>query len=221
MSTSNGATRPDDYVTARHAMVRDQLEARGITDVHVLQAMRDVPRHLFVAPEWYSEAYSDRPLPIGAGQTISQPYTVAFQTELLGNIKGVKVLEIGTGSGYQTSVLCEMGAKVFSIERQKELFVNASARLGNMGYSPKLKYGDGYEGWPAFAPFDRILVTCGASDVPKNLVEQLAPGGLMVVPVDSDSGQEMLLLRKDQNGETSVENHGAFRFVPMLKERAR
>jgi protein-L-isoaspartate(D-aspartate) O-methyltransferase len=155
---------------------------------------------------------------IGSDQTISHPYTVAFQSELLQIKKGDKVLEIGTGSGFQTAILCELGAKVFSIERQKDLFLKTKHLLPKLNYNPKLKYGDGYEGWPSFAPFDSIIVTCGAPHIPEKLVEQLKPGGRLVIPVGDGQKQEMIFIQKDKNGETHISKKGVFSFVPMLKD---
>ena len=199
----------------------EELGQMGITDRKVIEAINKIPRHFFLDKVFVEQAYSNMAFRIGAGQTISQPYTVAFQSELLQLEKGLKVLEIGTGSGYQTSVLCEMGAKVFSIERQRELYLKSTKILDQFGYQPRLKYGDGYEGWPAFQPFDRIIVTCGAPYIPEKLVEQLKPGGRLVIPTGEGDKQEMFLVLKNADGTTLTENHGKFRFVPMLKQKAK
>lgn len=209
--------------THRHKGMRrqlaDKLAAKGITDESVLEAIRNVPRHLYMDNAFLHFAYDDTAFPIGAGQTISQPYTVAFQTELLGVSPRDKVLEIGTGSGYQSAVLCELGVKVFSIERQKELFEKSSILLKQLGYNAKLFYGDGYKGLPAFAPFDAILVTCGAPFVPEDLLKQLKTGGRLVIPVDSGDAQEMKRITKKEDGTFAVEAFGTFKFVPMVKNR--
>jgi protein-L-isoaspartate(D-aspartate) O-methyltransferase len=197
----------------------DIVREKGIKDESVLNAMMKVPRHFFFDKAFINQAYSDHAFQIGAGQTISQPYTVAYQTSLLSLSRGEKVLEIGTGSGYQTCILCEMGAKVFSIERQKELFDKAKVILPLMGYSPKLFYGDGYKGQPSFAPFDKILVTCGAPSVPEELVKQLKVGGLMVIPVGAGEVQIMTFIRKISENEIEKKELKEFRFVPMLENR--
>ena len=165
-------------------------------------------------------AYQDKPFPIGSGQTISQPYTVAFQTELLVLKKGEKVLEIGTGSGYQACVLVEMGAKVFSVERQKKLYDRTRNLLPKVGYRPRLFYGDGYKGLPTFAPFDKILITAAAPEIPDELIQQLKPGGRLVIPVGSSEIQQMLSIDKESDGSLTEKKHGTFRFVPLLGDRA-
>lgn len=182
--------------------------------------MEKVPRHFFFNTAFIKFAYEDKAFPIAAGQTISQPYTVAFQTQLLQIKNGDKVLEIGTGSGYQTCILLEMGAKVFTIERQKELFSQAKRLLGQMNYSPKIFFGDGYQGLRPFAPFDKILVTAGAPLVPSMLKEQLAIGGCMVIPVGKGSIQEMILIEKKSLSEFIQTRHGLFRFVPLLTDKS-
>jgi protein-L-isoaspartate(D-aspartate) O-methyltransferase len=164
-------------------------------------------------------AYEDKAFPIGAGQTISQPYTVAIQTQLLELKKGDKVLEIGTGSGYQTAVLVECGARVYSIERQKSLYDKVKVMLPQMGYQPNLYYGDGYKGLPAFAPFDKIIVTCGATSLPEKLMDQLKPGGIMVIPIGEGEVQEMFTIIKTTDSQHIKRSHGKFRFVPMLGEK--
>jgi len=190
-----------------------------ITDDAVLEAIGKIPRHFFLDPAFVEFAYQDKSFQIGCGQTISQPYTVAFQTQLLEIKQREKVLEIGTGSGYQACVLIELGAKVFTIERQRELFDKTSTLLPKMGYEPKMFYGDGYKGLPKLAPFHKIIVTCGAPDIPKDLVAQLKPGGIMVVPVGKPEHQKMLRLIKNDDDSYTVEEHGNFVFVPMLKDK--
>lgn len=196
------------------------LSSKGIKDETVLAAIGKVPRHAFIDTQFDQYAYQDMAFKIGAGQTISQPFTVAFQTELLNASKGMKVLEIGTGSGYQTSVLMELGLKVFSIERQRILYDRVKILLPKLGYSPKLFFGDGFAGKPAFAPFDRILVTCGAPYVPSALLDQLKAGGKLVIPVGEGDVQEMLCIERGQDGECTTESFGKFKFVPMLPERS-
>jgi len=209
--------------TAKHQGLRNQLvtvlEQKGITDKNVLEAIRKIPRHLFLNSSFEDYAYQDKAFPIGAGQTISQPYTVAFQSQLLEVQKEHKVLEVGTGSGYQTAVLHGMGAKVYSIERQKELFKSTSLLLPKLGIRPKhLSFGDGYKGLPNFAPFDSIIVTAGAPLIPKPLMAQLKVGGRLVIPVGEDVQIMTLLIRKN---ETQFEKHefGEFRFVPLLEDK--
>lgn len=196
------------------------IREKGIKDPHVLNAIENVPRHLFFDSSFLAFAYEDNAFPIGAGQTISQPYTVAFQTELLQVTKGTKVLEIGTGSGYQACILAEIGAKVFSIERQKVLFDKAIKFLPSVGYNIKLFYGDGYKGIPAFAPFDRILVTAAAPVIPDALLEQLRPGGILVIPVGATDIQVMKTIEKISEKEFKTREHGTFRFVPLLEDKA-
>lgn len=207
----------------RHQGLRRKLieivRTKGIRDEQVLKALYDLPRHFFMDSAFLQFAYDDSAFPIAADQTISQPYTVAFQTELLQVQKGMKVLEIGTGSGYQTGILVNMGAKVFSIERQRELYDKARLLLDKLGMRVRLFYGDGYQGLPAFAPFDRILVTCGAPYIPQPLVDQLKPGARMVIPVGADK-QDMVLLEKDADGVVKQSSHGRFMFVPMLEDKA-
>jgi len=212
----------DNY---RHKGLRQKLteniRRKGIQDEGVLKAVNNIPRHLFLDSGFLEFAYQDKPFPIGSGQTISQPYTVAFQTELLEIKKGDKVLEIGTGSGYQACVLAEMGAKVFTVERQKKLYQKTKELLPKLGYHTiKCFYGDGNKGAPAFAPFDKILITAAAPEVSGDLISQLKPGGLLVVPYGSGEVQQMVRLRKNANGEIEQEEFGSFRFVPMLKNKA-
>lgn len=195
----------------------EEVRQKGITDEKVLEAIGRVPRHLFMDSGFINFSYKDSAFPIGAGQTISQPYTVAFQTQLLQVSPMDKVLEVGTGSGYQAAVLLEMGAKVFTIERQRELFVKSKSLLESLGYNPHFFYGDGYLGMPSYGPYQRILVTAGAPFIPKKLVEQLVVGGRMVIPVGDGNGQDMLLIEKLSETETRTTNHGRFVFVPLLK----
>jgi protein-L-isoaspartate(D-aspartate) O-methyltransferase len=205
----------------RHKGLRNRLvkeiEKKGITDKRVLDAIARVPRHLFMDSSFIHRAYQDQPFPIGQGQTISQPYTVAFQSSLLDVQAGSKVLEVGTGSGYQSAVLLEMKALVFSIERQKRLHAQTKQLLKVTGYDGiRLFLGDGYAGLPAYAPFDRILVTAGAESVPSNLLVQLAIGGLMVIPVGVKS-QTMTRIKRLSEDDFEQEAFGDFSFVPMLK----
>ena len=211
--------------TYKHKGLRKKLveliQAKGIKDTAVLNAIDTVPRHLFIDDNAFlKHAYEDKPFPIGAEQTISQPYTVAFQTQLLKVKKGDKILEIGTGSGYQACILLELGAKVFTIERQKQLYQKARAFLPALGYSPKFFHGDGYKGLPAFAPFDKILVTAGAPYVPEALIEQLKTGGILVVPVGDAQNQVMTSIVKISETEHEKSEHGEFSFVPLLGDRA-
>jgi len=201
----------------RKALVEDLREY--ITDEAVLAAIEKVPRHLFLDPAFVEFAYKDMAFQIGCGQTISQPYTVAFQSQLLEIKPRDKVLEIGTGSGYQACVLMELGAKVFTIERQRELFDKTSVLLPQIGYAPKMFYGDGYKGLPKLAPFHKIIVTCGAPYIPEALVEQLKPGGVMVIPVGDTDQQKMMRLVKNEDGSRVIEERGDFIFVPMLKDK--
>ena len=209
--------------TNKHQGLRNQLvkqlQDKGITDEKVLDAIGKIPRHLFMESSFEDFAYQDKAFPIGAGQTISQPYTVAFQSQLLEVKKEEKILEIGTGSGYQTAVLCKMGAKVYSIERQNELFKTTSLLLPKLGIRPKhLSFGDGYKGLPQYAPFDGIIVTAGAPIIPQALMAQLKIGGRLVIPVGKNEQVMTLLIRKN---ETQFEKHeyGDFRFVPLLEDK--
>lgn len=195
----------------------DELRIKGIRDERILKAFDRVPRHFFMDSGFVEFAYQDKAFPILAGQTISQPYTVAFMTEMLDVKQWDKVFEVGTGSGYQTAILSELGAKVYTVERQKELFQSCRHLLSSLGYNPLYFFGDGYEGKPAYAPFDKIIVTAGAPSIPRALVEQLAVGGRMVIPVGSTSSQVMTTIDKISLTEVQVREHGAFAFVPMLK----
>lgn len=198
----------------------DSIRRKGIRDERVLAALDAVPRHQFLDSSFLEFAYDDKPFPIGSGQTISQPYTVAFQSELLQVKQGQKVLEIGTGSGYQACVLAEMGAKVYSVERQKKLYLKTKEFLKKLGYNIKLFYGDGGKGVAAYAPYDRILITAAAPEIPKTLLDQLKTGGLLVLPIGGGSVQTMIRMKKLENGEFETEEFGAFRFVPMLQNKA-
>ena len=206
------------YIGLRAKLV-EELKSKGIKDKRVLDAINVIPRHLFFDPVFRDKfAYEDAAFPIGEGQTISQPYTVAFQSELLHVKKGSKVLEIGTGSGYQTAVLCQLGVKVHSIERQKNLFNNAKLFLNQNGFRAHIYFGDGFKGMPVFAPFDRIIVTCGAPYVPKELLKQLKPGGIMIIPV-GEGTQKMVRIQKKADGTFVQKVLGDAAFVPMLKDR--
>ncbi len=214
--------RVDEY---RHKGMRrklsEELVNMGISNPNVLNAIKKIPRHFFIDSTFEKHAYTNKAFPIASGQTISQPHTVANQTELLGCKAGDLVLEIGTGSGYQCAVLCEMGMKVHSIERQKDLFDSAGPLLRYLGYKPFLYYGDGYKGKKSFAPFDGIIVTCGAPFVPDALKSQLKVGGRLVIPVGSDGKQRMLTFDKLKGGDLVENDHGDAAFVPMLASRAR
>lgn len=197
----------------------DELKQMGISDQRVLEAINKVPRHYFLTSAFLEYAYENRAFQIGAGQTISHPFTVATQSELLKVEKGMKVLEIGTGSGFQTAVLCELGAKVYSIERQKVLHDNSKMLLAKMGYKPYLSYGDGYKGLPAFGPFDRIIITCAIPIIPEALLMQLKPGGLLVMPYGEGEVQQMMVVEEKEDGSFVSQMHGSFSFVPMLEKR--
>ena len=212
--------------TFKHKGMRKQLIAalrkdERIKNEAIFEAFYNIPRHFFLDLAFTEQAYSNMAFQIGAGQTISHPITVAFQTQLLSINRGEKILEIGTGSGFQTCILCEMGVKVFSIERQKELFMKAKQIIQHFGFNPRLMYGDGYKGMPAFAPFDKIIVTCGAPDVPQVLLDQLKIGGVMIIPIGEGSEQIMKRITKISETETTVEELGTFKFVPMLERTAK
>ncbi len=210
--------------TYRHKGLRrklvEEVRSKGIRDEGVLAALEAVPRHFFLDSSFVEIAYQDKPFPIGSGQTISQPYTVAFQTELLSVEKGMKVLEIGTGSGYQACILEKMGARVYSIERHHSLFVKTKKVLNAMNYKARLFYGDGYKGLPTFAPFDRILITAAAPVVPEALIAQLKTGGMLVLPLGSGDTQVMTRIIKRGDDELETQEFGYFRFVPMLQKKA-
>jgi len=209
--------------TYKHNGLRNQLvkiiAQKGITDKNVLMAIGNVPRHLFLDSSFADFAYQDKAFPIGSDQTISQPYTVAFQTELLQVRENHQILEIGTGSGYQTAVLLEMGAKVYTIERQQELFKKTKLFLPKLGYKPKkIIFGDGYKGLPENAPFDGIIVTAGAPFVPNALLSQLKIGGRLVIPIGDE---EQIMTLYVRTSEKDFEKHelGKFKFVPMLNKK--
>jgi protein-L-isoaspartate(D-aspartate) O-methyltransferase len=205
----------------RHKGLRKKLveviKNKGITDEKVLAAIENIPRHFFLDSAFDEVAYEDRAFPITSGQTISQPYTVAYQTQLLEIKPFLKVLEIGTGSAYQASVLAEMGAQVFTIERQKKIF-EANKKFSYIKKYPNIKYfyGDGYEGLPTYAPFDRVLITAAAPEIPQKLIAQLKPGGMMVIPVGSGNLQTMKRITKNEDGTLKEEAFDLFSFVPML-----
>lgn len=208
--------------THRHKGLRaklvKELNEKGITDHRILNAFRDIPRHYFLDIAFADWAYKDVAFPIDADQTISQPYTVAFQTTLLDVKPGEKVLEIGTGSGFQACVLSYLGCKVYTIERQKKLFEKTDALLKKLGYGKiRTLFGDGYEGAPRFAQFDKIIVTAGAVELPKKLFEQLKIGGHMVIPYGNGEVQKMLRITKQEENKAKKESFGDFRFVPFMK----
>lgn len=194
----------------------EEIKLKGIADERVLSAMNKVPRHAFMDSSFIKFAYKDQAFPIGAGQTISQPYTVAFQTELLAVNPLDKVLEIGTGSGYQAAILAELGAKVYTVERHKELYLKSQALLTKLNYRINFFYGDGNLGLPTYGPFDRILITAAAPEVPEQLLEQLKIGGRMVLPLGSGQSQIMTLIEKTGENKTRQSDHGYFVFVPLL-----
>jgi len=211
--------------TYRHKGLRKklvlQLKEKGISDENVLHAIDKVPRHLFLDSSFLEFAYQDKAFPIGSGQTISQPYTVAYQSQLLKVKPGDKILEIGTGSGYQACVLLEMGAKVYTIERQKNLFEKTKELLPRIGYNPKMFYGDGYKGLPPHAPFDKIIITAAAPDIPGDLLNQLKTGGTLVCPVGPQELQVMVSILKKGDNDFERTDLDTFRFVPMLGNKAK
>ncbi|HLR90270.1 MAG TPA: protein-L-isoaspartate(D-aspartate) O-methyltransferase [Balneolaceae bacterium] len=206
------------YSYRRNALVAT-LEKKGIKNQKVLQAIETVPRHSFVDSALVNRAYDDRALPIGCSQTISQPYTVAIQTELLDPAEGDKVLEIGTGSGYQAAVLAEMGVRVYTIERHQELYHKAKELLIELGYRPEMKLGDGTLGWSAYAPYNGILVTAGAPAVPQDLIRQLEIGGRLIVPVGSQESQVMVRITRVSEDSYKEEHLQNFKFVPLIGEK--
>jgi protein-L-isoaspartate(D-aspartate) O-methyltransferase len=209
----------DPFFALRNRMVKNQIEARGITDEKILNAFRKVERHKFVLPQYIPYAYADSPLPIDEGQTISQPYIVAFMTDALDLKRTDKVLEIGTGSGYQAAILAELCDSVFTIEIFENLTDKAQRVFNDLGYKNIwCKTGDGYKGWPGHAPFDAVIVTCAPTNVPEPLKEQLAEGGRMIIPVGSDPVQHLVLLKK-KKGKIREESVLPVRFVPMIDER--
>jgi protein-L-isoaspartate(D-aspartate) O-methyltransferase len=199
----------------------EELKKKGIIDERVLAAILKIPRHFFLDIGFDKLAYQNKAFPIGAGQTISQPYTVAFQSQVLDISKGDKVLEIGTGSGYQTAVLLELGAKVYTVERQKELFQTARVLLTSLGYEAQFFYGDGYKGKATYGPFDKIIVTAGAPYIPDALKQQLKIGGIMVIPVGDSNRQIMYSLVRTSKTEFKEVDLGNFMFVPMLEGKAK
>jgi len=219
VDANQGASPTDPYTRERQLMVRTQIESRDVTDSAVLAAMRKVPRHLFVPAQLQDQAYADGPLPIGYGQTISQPYIVAYMSELLRVTRTHKVLEIGTGSGYQAAVLGELAGRVFTIEIVPELGERARALLQQLGYGNiQVRVGDGYAGWPEEAPFDRIMVTAAPDHVPPPLVDQLAVGGMLVLPVGTWH-QEIVVITKTREGTTERRTIPV-RFVPLTRRPA-
>ncbi|NMM49252.1 protein-L-isoaspartate(D-aspartate) O-methyltransferase [Marinigracilibium pacificum] len=206
----------DNYRTKglRRNLVKT-IESKGIKDINVLNAINKIPRHYFFDQALLEHAYQDKAFPIGEGQTISQPYTVAFQSELLEVEPGQKILEIGTGSGYQACVLLELGAKVITIEYQKKLYDQTRKVLPKMGYNATFLYGDGSQGVPRHAPFDRIIVTAGAPIIPKPLVEQLNIGGILVIPVGDDKKQKMVKIKKIDTNKIAKKEYDLFSFVPL------
>jgi protein-L-isoaspartate(D-aspartate) O-methyltransferase len=203
----------------RRSALADQIREKGIKDERVIEAIRTVPRHVMVDTAFESRAYEDTALPIGSGQTISQPYTVAVQTELLQVKEGSRILEIGTGSGYQAAVLCQMGAEVYSVERQDELYHRAKKLLQKLGFRPHLKLGDGTLGWNAYAPYDGIVVTAGAPVVPEDLVKQLSVGGRLVVPVGNQESQVMIRITRVSEDIYEEEQFKHFKFVPLIGKK--
>ncbi len=209
----------DAFARMRREMVRVQLAARDITDSKILEVMGEVPRHFFVDPPYRHQAYEDHPLPIDEGQTISQPYIVALMTQCLRLKPGEKVLEIGTGSGYQAAVLAHLTDEVYSIEIRKNLAEKSSEKLNKLGYSQvKLKAADGYFGWSEFAPFDAIIVTCAANHIPPPLLDQLKEGGRLIIPLGSTLYVQTLTLITKKNGKPDVQHVSSVRFVPMIGE---
>lgn len=206
------------YKQRRKSLVKI-IKEKGIKNERVLDVFNRVPRHFFIESALEAQAYKDTALPIGEGQTISQPYTVARQTELLEVFPGEKILEIGTGSGYQAAILCELGAEVYSIERQKPLYEKVRSTLKDLGYSVQLKLGDGSIGWSAYAPYDGIIVTAGAPVVPENLIKQLNVNGRLIVPVGDAKKQGMVRILRVSENEYEEEHFRNFKFVPLIGEK--
>jgi protein-L-isoaspartate(D-aspartate) O-methyltransferase len=219
LGCTSASPGPQSWDTQRESMVQGQLAVRGIENPRVLAAMRKVPRHEFVPERLREQAYQDRPLPIGEGQTISQPYIVGYMTELIEPRPGQRVLEIGTGSGYQAAVLAELVGEVYTIELLRPLADSARQRLERLGYrNVHVKAGDGYKGWPEKAPFDAVVVTCGAREVPEPLFAQLKEGGRMVIPVGDDLEQQTLkVIKKLPGGKREVQELLPVRFVPLRR----
>jgi protein-L-isoaspartate(D-aspartate) O-methyltransferase len=212
------APQADKYEIRRIAMVENQIRNRGVTDSEVLKAMKKVPRHLFIPEEYLDEAYNDYPLPIGYGQTISQPFIVAYMTEAVRPTAKKKALEIGTGSGYQAAVLAEIVNKVYTIEIVPELAKESAERLKNMGYNNIVcKYGDGYLGWKEYAPFDIIIVTAAPENIPQPLIDQLADGGRLIIPVGAAGAVQELVMVIKRNGKTETRRLSFVRFVPFKR----
>ena len=215
---NNSAEKPQNYTLDRQRMVEQQIAARGVRDTRVLDAMRKVPRHLFVPESQRYSSYNDFPLPIGDGQTISQPYIVAFMTEILDLKPEERVLEIGTGSGYQAAILAELVEEVYTIEIIPNLGKRAQKLLNEMGYENiHVKIGDGYKGWPEKAPFDAVIVTCAPEDIPKALIEQLKEGGRMIIPVGMEGGIQELVRGVKIKDRLKTQDVLPVRFVPMIK----
>ena len=214
-------TSAREFAVERERMVKEQIAMRGVTDERVLRAMRKVPREQFVPEQIRGQSYSDGPLPIGYDQTISQPFVVAFMTEKLGLRPTDRVLEIGTGSGYQAAILAELAAKVYTIEIVEPLGKRAAQTLQRLGYkNVQVKIGDGYQGWPEYAPFDAVIVTCAPDHVPQPLVEQIKEGGRIIIPVGPAGDQTLYLLEK-KNGRLEQRNVLPVSFVPMTGEASR
>lgn len=204
----------------KRKLLVEELKRKGITDEEVLRAINTVPRHDFMDPAFLNHAYIDKAFPISSGQTISQPYTVAVQTELLLVKKRDKILEIGTGSGYQCAILAEMGAKVYTIERYRELYLKAQRTLASLGYTADFFYSDGYEGKPQYGPFDGIIITAATKEIPEKLTLQLKIGGRLVVPLGNSISQVMTRVIRKGEDDFEYSSHGSFVFVPMLKGTA-
>jgi len=203
----------------KRKLLIEELKHMGIQSASILDAFYQVPRHFFMDLALDDLAYTNAAFQIGSGQTISHPYTVAFQTELLEVKSKMKVLEIGTGSGFQTCILCALGTKVYSIERHQELHLKADVMVKHFKFDARLRYGDGFLGWPSYAPFDRIIVTCGAPEIPMELKKQLAVGGIMIIPVGEGAEQVMLKIVRLNEHEFTQQQFGTFKFVPMLEQR--